>query len=296
MTTKNLKTVAIMVPCHAIWKGALDPNIGALGQSPDNWFLAPFQYEGRDHLSFVRQALRGISLLLNDFKNCTLIFSGSKTKEEAGPVSEAESYQKLVKHILETGKTDLELVKNIYMHNDPQIVTLVQSILEKQEELNITFEELFQSSNVTLEEYALDSFDNLFYSLGQFFNVNGIYPYRMVIIGFGFKKARYINLHARAIDYRNINYISIEPSPENYSEAQLKEYFETLTTLESKNASALFLNDFYGRRSPLVDKKEQRNPFKTIPTYEVLNLLKSLSNYEDDEKFRKEQIMGNTPW
>lgn len=297
MTAKDPKTVAIMVPCHAIWKGTSNSTAGSLGESPDNWFLAPFQYEGRDHLSFIEHALTGVALLLDDFQNCTLIFSGSQTKEEAGPVSEAESYQKLVKHILESAKKDFDSFKELFKEIDPQIVKLVHSILSKLETLNVTLEQLFEDSNITLEVYALDSFDNLLYSLGQFFKVNGVYPYRMIIVGFGFKKARYINLHARAIDYRNINYVSIEPSPENYSEEQLKEYFETLTALENKNASTLFLNDFYGRRSPLADKKQQRNPFKMTPNYEVLNLLKNLDDYdEDDEKFRKEQIMGNTPW
>ncbi|KAL3238171.1 uncharacterized protein RNJ42_00504 [Nakaseomyces bracarensis] len=296
MTAKEPKTVAIMVPCHAIWKGTSDPNIGSFGQSPDNWFLAPFQYEGRDHLSFIKHALTGVSLLLDDIKNSTLIFSGSQTKEEAGPVSEAESYQKLVERILGMAVKDFSLFEEAYKDVDQQIIELVQLILNKLNVIGITLKELFEDPNITLEEYALDSFDNLLYSLGQFYKINGVYPYRMVIVGFGFKKARYINLHARAIDYRNINYVSIEPSPENYSETKLNEYFDTLSTLENKNAYALFLNDFYGHRSPLADKKQQRNPYKKSPDYEVLNLLKNLNDYDDDEKFRKEQIMGNTPW
>ncbi|KAJ9569325.1 Hypothetical protein J6897_03001 [Nakaseomyces glabratus] len=290
------KDHAIMVPCHSIWNYFTScSDYIHLGQDPEQWFLAPFQYEGRDHLSFIKHGLAGLDTLLSDFANSTLIFSGSQTKAEAGPVSEAQSYQLLMYRIIKQSIDDINVVNGIFGNIDSEILKLIKSIISKMRDQGITLDQLFESHRITLEEYALDSFDNLLYSLGQFQAVNGNYPKKMTIVGFGFKQSRYLDLHAKAIDFKNINYISIEPSPTGYNSEQLEVYFSTLSAMEKKNAAALFQTDYYGRRSPLLDKKQSRNPFNKQPKYEILSILKGLENYSDEE-FLQKHIVGHTPW
>lgn len=78
----------VIIPCHGIWKGGTTK-----GEDRDEWVLAPFQIEGKDHLSMKEHILTSLKLLSD---NTVIVISGGKTKKEIND-SEANSYYKLLK-------------------------------------------------------------------------------------------------------------------------------------------------------------------------------------------------------
>lgn len=51
----------------------------------------------------------------------------------------------------------------------------------------------------TTEDYALDSYQNLLFSIARFREVSGTFPRRITIIGFDMKRRRFEDLHRNAI-------------------------------------------------------------------------------------------------
>ncbi|EJS41571.1 YOR238W [Saccharomyces arboricola H-6] len=288
----------ILVPCHSIWKCSIQPNDGTinLGQFPDCWHLAPFQYEGKDHLAFIKHGLTAIKLLLQRVHRATVIFSGSQTKKKAGVMSEAQSYyflcEKLIRYSM---SNDIIAIPNF----DDELHILLQDIKRMLIERSIDVKDLFYGDLITTEEFSLDSFDNLMFSIYRFEEVTGKFPQRITIIGFAFKMARFINYHAKAIDYpqSSINYIGIDPKPTNYSKTQLSKYYSDLVEMERKNALSLFSLDWYATRDALRTKKKSRNPFNRTAPYTQLNILfNSSMKIEDDKKYFEMNIKGKMPW
>ena len=54
-------------------------------------------------------------------------------------------------------------------------------------------------SRTTTEDYALDSFQNLLFSIARFRAVTEHYPSKITVVGYAFKRRRYTELHSRAI-------------------------------------------------------------------------------------------------
>lgn len=289
-----------MVPCHSIWKYDIKtkedekPN---LGQSPEHWFLAPFQYEGNDHITFIKHGLRAVLEYLKNYGSSIILFSGSRTKKDAGPVSEAQTYFFLIWKIVKYVEHDDGLSK-LPNEFDEEIIELLEQINSFIKKIGQTVDELFTSGEINNEEFALDSFENLSYSICRFKEITHHFPQKIIIIGFGFKKERFINYHAKALDIppEMIEYISIEPKPLNYTEKQLEVYFDDVKKMENKNALKLFQNDWYGQQSPLFDKKLNRNPYCSIANYKDLDFLKLNDIVTDSESHYDKYIKGKMPW
>lgn len=64
----------------------------------------------------------------------------------------------------------------------------------------------------TTEDFALDSFQNLLFSVARFRERTGWYPRRITVVGFGVKKERFEKLHARAIRWpvRMFKYVGVD--------------------------------------------------------------------------------------
>ncbi len=64
------------------------------------------------------------------------------------------------------------------------------------------------------EDYALDSYQNLLFSVARFREVTGHYPARITVVGYGLKHRRYEELHRRALrwplDTGHWNYYGID--------------------------------------------------------------------------------------
>lgn len=287
----------IILPCHGIWKIDSTTCIDNCGQLSDQWYLAPFQLEGNDHLVFIKQSLRAIEELLFNYDNSVLLFSGSQTKIDAGPISEAQSYFILMKKLVTLATTN-DGFEQLSLLFDKETMALLANIIKQLGLSNITVNTLFSDGYINTEEYALDSFDNLLYSVLRFKEIVEWYPKRITIVGFGFKEPRFLNYHARALDIPQniIRYISYEPEPSNYSQEQLNKYFEDLIRMEKKNALSLFENDWYAKRDILNKKKHNRNPYKRKPNYDGLTMFHFNEMKSTDEEHFKAYIKGKMPW
>ncbi|KAJ2520629.1 hypothetical protein GGI11_002242 [Coemansia sp. RSA 2049] len=150
-----------------------------------------------------------------------LVFSGGKTRLTAGMFSEAQGYWNAADRMG-------WLTKDVYRR-------------------------------VFTEEHARDSYENVLFSIARFREVTGHYPDRITVVGFEFKKDRFLDLHRKALRYPKIrfNYVGINPPGDSTK----------LLLGERENAYRLFARDLYGCRGLLAEKRRERNPFKTVHGY-----------------------------
>ena len=78
------------------------------------------------------------------------------------------------------------------------------------------------SDRTTTENHALDSYQNLLFSIARFREFTGNFPKRITVVGYGFKKARFTELHRKAIRWplHRFNYIGVDPEDEHKLTAQ----------------------------------------------------------------------------
>ncbi|KAH3676023.1 hypothetical protein WICMUC_002319 [Wickerhamomyces mucosus] len=200
------------------------------GQNSSDWHLESFQIEGLDHLIFIEHIKKGIEILNSDLSNSTLIFTGGQTKFRAGPISEALSYYQVA------------------------------------ERLGLITDE--NQNRINLEEYARDSFENVLFSISRFHEIHQNYPQKITIIGFEFKRSRFLDHHLPTLKFFNVEYIGFDPIPpyeENSKE--LIEYNSDLKNSEYQFAVKLFQIDPLGIQDKLGGKRLIRNPFKRYHGY-----------------------------
>lgn len=197
------------------------------------WALVDFQIEGFDHLCFKEHISQGINYIEEDNLSC-LVISGGQTKKECGPVSEAESYLQLAK----------QLMKNDELQ--PRII---------------------------LEEYARDSFENVLFLICRFYEIYGYYPEFITVIGFEFKRDRFLKLHFEAMGFPidRVEYIGNLPDPKMLSKEARVAYFQDLRQSEYKFGYLLFEQDWYGIQAKLHLKRVARDPFKRVHLYSKTN-------------------------
>ncbi|KAJ7718010.1 hypothetical protein DFH07DRAFT_337494 [Mycena maculata] len=121
---------------------------------------------------------------------------------------------------------------------------------------------LFQTDSfrrATSENYALDSFQNLLFSLIRFYEVTGSYPEKITVVGYEMKRARFVELHRTAIRWPEdrFQYIGIDLASDN-SQAQQG---------ERQNGYLPYLSDLYGCHGFLFNKRKQRNYGSRYPGY-----------------------------
>ncbi|EMG47771.1 hypothetical protein SBY92_005116 [Candida maltosa Xu316] len=235
-----------------------------LGDSRDEWYLVDFQIEGYDHLSFKQQIQTSLKELAKD-PDSYLIISGGETKREAGPISESLSYYLLAAQLCK----------------DPSLL-----------------------SRISTEVFARDSFENVIFSICRYYELFGQYPEKITIVGFEFKRERFITHHlneALLFPTSNVVYIGNSPDPKDLNEEQVKEYFEDLQASEYKFAVQHFQKDWYGNNGGLVKKKINRNPFNRFHGYTQSNpkLSRFLSAIHDQSDMQNESIrelLLHMPW
>ncbi|KAL7415483.1 hypothetical protein BDY24DRAFT_431908 [Mrakia frigida] len=105
----------------------------------------------------------------------------------------------------------------------------------------------------TTEDFALDSFQNLLFSIARFHEITSSYPSRITVVGFGVKEARFKELHRAALRFpeARFEYVGIDLA------GDLTSFYEG----ERKNGYHPFTLDLYGCHPPLVSKRRRRNPF-----------------------------------
>ena len=77
-------------------------------------------------------------------------------------------------------------------------------------------------TRVTTEDDALDSYQNLLFSIARFYEYTGRYPSRITVVGYEFKRRRFTELHRAALRWPEDKflYIGIDAEGEDLSAAQ----------------------------------------------------------------------------
>lgn len=115
------------------------------------------------------------------------------------------------------------------------------------------------AARATTEEYALDSYENLLFSIARFREVTGRWPDKITVVGYGMKRKRFEQLHRGAIRFpaARFRYIGIDDA------GNTAEHYAG----ELKHGYAPFLFSPAGCRPPLSSKRLDRNPFARYPSY-----------------------------
>lgn len=220
--------------------------------SPSNWLLLDYQ---RDQLrTFVAHIRRGVEIATADTQ-ALLVFSGGETRVKAGPRSEAQSYWTAAEHEgwwKPPAETGSELVSA-----SPAVrpeTALPDDV----------------SSRAVTEEYARDSFENLFFSVCRFREVTGAYPARITVVGFAFKAERFRTLHRAALRYpeERFAYEGIDPpmssdaATDPVAAAAAAQARAAMLSGEQSASYLPFQRDPYSCYPPLSLKKRARNPFR----------------------------------
>jgi hypothetical protein len=148
----------IIVAGNAVYTGS---NF-ASASDDHQWYLEDYQ-KGQG-LVFLQHIRRGIEIAQAD-PQALLLFSGGKTRLEAGPLSEAESYWRLAS------------AQAWYGHAEGV------------------------SGRVLTEDFARDSFENLLFSICRFRQLTGHYPRNITMISLELKRKRIETQHRTAIRY-----------------------------------------------------------------------------------------------
>lgn len=200
-----------------------------------DWFLEPYQLHQDLPEALVSHIHAGVRLAAFD-PTALLIFSGGQTRAAAGPRDEGWSYYPLAEHFSWWGLSSQEQF--------PADATVAQ--------------------RTVTEDFALDSFQNLMFSLCRFKEVVGHYPERITVVSFGFKKHRFGDLHRKALRFPSsrFSFVGIQPPPKSRFDLARAEQGEL------QNSVSLFEADPYGCRSQvLVQKRKDRNPFQRTNPY-----------------------------
>ena len=89
---------------------------------------------------------------------------------------------------------------------------------------------LFERS--TTENYALDSFQNLLFSIARFHEFTGHFPSSITIVGYEFKRPRFTELHREALRWPidKFNYVGVDPK-DGHGEDAMKGEVRTHSTV-----------------------------------------------------------------
>ncbi|KZV71154.1 hypothetical protein PENSPDRAFT_752015 [Peniophora sp. CONT] len=207
----------VIVPGHGIWTGAEEEDI----LDEKYWLLAEFQRNRGRPAVFLEHIRRAVNIANKD-PRALLVFSGGQTSPAS--TTEAQSYARLA-----------------------QIGGLIANP-------NSIFTFMGLPVESTTELFALDSFQNLLFSIARFREYTGHYPTNITVVGYAFKGKRFEELHARALRWpvNRLTYIGVELD-DKADEAQAAQG-------ELENSFRPFTTDLYGCWGPLTAKRLSRNP------------------------------------
>ena len=225
----------VVVAGHAVLTSLDYHNLSDASQ----WALQSFQ---RTQLAtFIAHIERGVAIAAAD-PTAVLLFSGGETRPAAGPRSEAQSYWMVAE------------LSNWWQHNVDEQQTADGSSSSGEVQWSVR-------SRTSTEEFARDSYENLLFSVCRFHELTQRYPERITLVGFSFKRDRFVQLHASAIRYpqSQFAYVGLDPTA-HHNQSELMEG-------EMTNSYRPFELDPYGCFPPLTTKRLQRNPFRRSHGY-----------------------------
>ncbi|KAI0047552.1 hypothetical protein FA95DRAFT_1213264 [Auriscalpium vulgare] len=231
----------IIVPAHGIWLGAREEE--ALDEG--RWVLAAYQ-KGHDRpRSFMEHVKRGVELMVED-EHSLLVFSGGQTSPEAAS-NEAESYFRLAS------------AASLF----PPSSSPSPSPHTSRNSTSPTKHALSPLQRTTTEIFALDSLQNLLFSLARFRELTGRYPTSVTVVGYEFKRRRFEQLHRAAVGWPWHKW--------RYSGIPLSSQVEEAIAHsgEVTNSYEPYLKDTYGCHGTLLDKRRARNAHARVHAYHL---------------------------
>ncbi|MBW0565217.1 hypothetical protein O181_104932, partial [Austropuccinia psidii MF-1] len=223
----------IILPGHAIYLGDQSNHQNLFNSS--NWVLEPYQEINSNNsiATFLNHIQIANQLAQND-QNSLLIYSGGQTRSKSNQLTEATSYLRLAQQL------NLHLLLN------------------------------HKSLQMTTEDYALDSWTNLIYSIARFNEYTGQYPQKITIVGHAVKASRFINIHRKALRWpkEKFNYIGLDPIIHSKSSNKINLLHQSNQI--SQGEKKVYLNfeiDLYGCHGELLEKRKNRNPFRRFHPY-----------------------------
>lgn len=123
----------------------------------------------------------------------------------------------------------------------------------------------------TTEPYALDSYQNLLFSVARFREYTGHYPSKITVVGYDFKRRRFEELHRAAMRWPNtkFEYVGIDAEGENLEVARAGEVAALLSRgedviliihfVQKQNGFLPYTKDVYGCHDVLLSKRRARN-------------------------------------
>lgn len=222
-----------------------------------DWNLESYQ-KGPGRVRAFYEHIARSSELANKDPHSLLVFSGGQTKPQSS-TTEAESYLRLAQAAnLLPGQSSETLI----------------------------------SSRATTENYAMDSYQNLLFSIARFREFTGHFPSKITVVGYEFKQLRFTELHREALRWpkHRFDYIGVDPEHENDSNALHG---------EQQHGYLPFTLDTYGCHSVLLNKRRQRNPhLRFHPYYTSSPELAALLDWcpGDAEGGKAVLFKGPLPW
>ncbi|KAL1942133.1 hypothetical protein VTO73DRAFT_6663 [Trametes versicolor] len=189
----------------------------------DQWVLEPYQRGGGRIAAFFKHIAAAADLARQD-EHSLLVFSGGQTRPSS-TTTEAESYMRLA-------------------HVSDLLPTLGPSALLR----------------ATTENHALDSYQNLLFSVARFHEYTGRWPARITVVGYAMKRRRFTELHRAALRWPEARfaYVGIDAEGEDAVSAQQGEL---------QNGYLPYTQDTYGCHGTLLAKRRARNPFLRFHSY-----------------------------
>lgn len=251
MTNLQLQDL-VLVAGHAAFQSTV-PKVPSDPESDEPWVLQRFQVgEPPFYLEHMR---RGVVLAANN-PVALLVFSGGRTRPEAGNWSEARTYYEITKS------------RGFWIP----------------EKFKATRDDV--ASRTTTEEFARDSFENLLFGICRFQQVARSYPRIVTVVSWAFKAARF-DLHRAAIRFpaHRFRFVGVN-EPIDLADALEGE----------RTALRWFGEYPFGSAGDLADKRAKRNPFGQNHEYHVCPGMKDIFTFMDDSANARKPYTGKVPW
>ncbi|GAA6049275.1 hypothetical protein JCM3770_005917 [Rhodotorula araucariae] len=251
----NLKHL-VMVAGHAIWQGCDASD----ATKDDDWILEGMQ-KGGAVKTYLKHIVKGAEIAVRD-PEALLIFSGGQTRATSD-LTEGQSYARLAK------------LGNLYQ----------QFMSDEQRRKAVAAGGEFD--RVTTENFAMDSMQNVLFSIARFKEFTGHYPTFITVVGYNMKRRRFTDVHRAALRWPASawRYVGID------NEGDTARDYDG----ERKYGLEPFLRDTYGCHGALLTKRRGRNPYRRVHGYHTsAPELSRLMEYCPDKMTRL--FPGPLPW
>ncbi len=251
MSTPQLHDL-VLVAGHAAFKSSVNEVPNPV-ESDDAWVLQDFQ-TGEPPF-YVEHIRRGVVLAANN-PVALLVFSGGRTRSEAGSWSEAKTYY------------DIATARRFWI---PDKMAPTRDAV---------------AARTTTEDFAKDSFENLLFGICRFQQVAQAYPRIVTVASWAFKASRF-ELHRAAILFPETRFHFVGVNDPIDLNGALRGERKTVRS---------FIEHPFGTAGDPSQKRAARNPFRQEHEYHKCPGVKDLFDFMGDPANASKTYAGRVPW